>query len=80
MKALLGSQNTWDIIENDYIEPDETEELTNTEKDALNDLRKDKKAPFFIYQGADEFTFEKIANTTTSKQAWKILQNSYIRA
>jgi len=49
MKALLGSQNTWDIVENDYIEPDETEELTNAEKDALKDLRKDKKALFFIY-------------------------------
>jgi len=49
MKALLGSQNTWDIVENDYIEPVKTEELTNAEKDTLKDLRKDKKALFFIY-------------------------------
>ena len=78
MKASLGPQDTWDVIENGYTEPEGTDGLINVQKDALKDLRKkDKMALFFIYQGVDESAFEKIANATTSKQAWQILQNSY---
>ena len=47
MKALLGSQDAWDVVENDYTEPEGTDGLTNAQKDALKDLRKkDKKALF----------------------------------
>jgi len=81
MKALLGSQDAWDIVVNGYTEPEGTDGLTNAQKDTLKHLwKKDKNAIFFFYQGVDESAFEKIANATTSKQAWEILQNSYKRA
>jgi len=78
MKALLGPQDALDVVENDYSESEGTGGLTYAQKDALKDLwKKEKKALFFIYQGVDESTFKKIANATTSKQAWEILQNFY---
>ena len=44
----------------------------------LKSLRKkDKKALFFIYQGMNESSFEKISSATTSKEAWDILEKSY---
>ena len=39
--------------------------------------RKDRKVLFFIYHALDEANFEKVAGTTTSKQAWEILENAY---
>ncbi|XP_073109561.1 uncharacterized protein [Elaeis guineensis] len=74
MKALLGSQDLWDLVEEGYQEPREGEALTNQQRESR---RRDKKILYFIYQSIDESTFEKIAVATTSKQAWEILQNSY---
>ncbi|KAL4387850.1 hypothetical protein GQ457_09G010590 [Hibiscus cannabinus] len=80
MKALLGSQDCWDIVEKGYVEPENAaaeEALTNEEKRALRDARKrDKRALYFIFQAVDESTFEKISEATTAKQAWEILQKS----
>ncbi|GAU17239.1 hypothetical protein TSUD_324430 [Trifolium subterraneum] len=39
--------------------------------------KKDSKALFLIHQCVDSKVFEKIANATTSKDAWDILQKSY---
>jgi len=72
MKSLLGSQDTWDVIENDYTESEGINVLINAQKDALKDLRKkDKKTLFFIYQGVDESAFKRKTKATTSKQAWR---------
>ncbi|KAL4296943.1 hypothetical protein GQ457_12G005360 [Hibiscus cannabinus] len=80
MKALLGSQDCWDIVEKGYVEPENAAAeavLTNEEKRALRDARKrDKRALYFIFQAVDESTFEKISEATTAKQAWEILQKS----
>ncbi|KAL4312664.1 hypothetical protein GQ457_01G025820 [Hibiscus cannabinus] len=80
MKALLGSQDCWGIVEKGYVEPENTtaeEALTNEEKRILRDARKrDKRALYFIFQVVDESTFEKISDATTAKQAWEILQKS----
>ncbi|XP_058745959.1 uncharacterized protein LOC131618819 [Vicia villosa] len=74
MKALLGSQDVWDVVEKGFKEQDEAS-LSQGAKDTFKESRKrDKKALFLIYQSVDEDTFEKISNATTTKEAWDKLQ------
>ncbi|XP_058778162.1 uncharacterized protein LOC131652336 [Vicia villosa] len=74
MKALLGSQDVWDVVEKGVKEQDEAS-LSQSAKDTLKESRKrDKKTLFLIYQSVDEDTFEKISNATTAKEAWDKLQ------
>ncbi|XP_019248306.1 PREDICTED: uncharacterized protein LOC109227559 [Nicotiana attenuata] len=67
MKALLGAYDVWEQVESGV---DETEDAAATNK-------KDQKALTLIHQGLDDKMFEKVANATTSKQAWDILQTSF---
>ncbi|XP_061356055.1 chromatin modification-related protein EAF7-like [Gastrolobium bilobum] len=78
MKALLGSQDVWEVVEKGYDEPKEGVTLSQTQRDSLNDSRKrDKKALYLIYQGLDRDAFEKISEAATAKEAWEKLQTSY---
>ena len=78
MKALLRSQDVWEIVEQGYNEPQEGATLSQAQRDSLKDSRKrDKKALYLIYQGLDEDAFEKISEATTAKEAWEKLQTSY---
>ncbi|KAK4253218.1 hypothetical protein QN277_010548 [Acacia crassicarpa] len=78
MKALLGSQDVWEMVEKGYNEPQEGATLSQAQRDSLKDSRKrDKKALYLIYQGLDEDAFEKISKATTAKEAWEKLQTSY---
>ncbi|XP_061341938.1 uncharacterized protein LOC133288237 [Gastrolobium bilobum] len=78
MKALLGSQDVWEVVEKGYDEPKEGVTLSQTQRDSFKDSRKrDKKALYLIYQGLDEDAFEKISEATTAKEAWEKLQTSY---
>ena len=74
MKALLGSQDVWEIVEKSYMEPGDESMLSQNQRNVLQaSKKKDQMTLSFIHQALDEQTFEKIASATTSKQAWEIL-------
>ncbi|KAK4269386.1 hypothetical protein QN277_022549 [Acacia crassicarpa] len=78
IKALLGSQDVWEMVEKGYNESQEGATLSQAQRDSLKDSRKrEKKALYLIYQGLDEDAFEKISEATTVKEAWEKLQTSY---
>ncbi|KAJ4722910.1 Retrovirus-related Pol polyprotein from transposon TNT 1-94 [Melia azedarach] len=81
IKALLGAQDVWEVVEKGYNEPRDDvaiSVLTQAQRDTLKDSRKrDKKALYIIYQALDDDAFEKISNATSAKQAWNKLQTSY---
>ena len=78
MRALLGSQDVWEMVEKGYEEPQDDATLSANQRQSLQDSRKkDSKARYLIYQGLEEPDFEKISQATTSKQVWEILRNSY---
>jgi len=62
MKALLGTQDIWEIVEKGYPKPENEGSLSQTQKDSLRDSRKiGKKTLYLIYHGLDDNAFEKVA-------------------
>ncbi|PHT36714.1 hypothetical protein CQW23_24414 [Capsicum baccatum] len=80
MQVLLGAIDCWDIVEAGYEMPENAAAeaaLSNEKKEVLRKNRiRDKKALNAIHQSVDESAFEKIAQATTSREAWEILQKS----
>ncbi|KAF3655129.1 putative F-box protein-like [Capsicum annuum] len=77
MKVILGSQNVWDIVDKGYTKFANEETLSQNEKEVLIKIRKiDQYALTLFHQCLDDGMFEKMADATTSKKAWEILQNS----
>ena len=69
MKALLGSQDAWEVVEKGFEEPKDTTGYTAAQNKALKELRsKDKVALYMLFRAVDESDFEKIARATTSKE------------
>ena len=81
LKAFLGSQECFDIVQTGYDEPESKERedaLQEAQKQALKvNRKKDNKAKTIIYQGLDEDIFEIIASAETSHDIWEALQQKY---
>jgi gag-polypeptide of LTR copia-type len=78
MKALLGSQDVWEVIELGYIEHATLQGLMNNQVKELKESReKNKTALYLMYQAVDESGFEKIAGAKTTKEAWETLEKAY---
>ena len=74
MKALLGSQDAWEMVEEGFEEPKDTMGYTVAQNKALKELRsKDKATLYMLFRAVDESGFEKIVRATTSKEAWDTL-------
>jgi gag-polypeptide of LTR copia-type len=78
MKALLGSQDAWEVVEEGFEEPTNTTGYTAAQNKALKEARsKDKATLYMLFRAVDESSFEKIAGATTSKEAWDILEKVF---
>ena len=70
MKALLDSQENWEVVENGHVEPKNNTNWANAQMTVLQkSCRKDKATLYILYQDMNEFDFEKIENAITSKEA-----------
>ncbi|KAH0711345.1 hypothetical protein KY289_007304 [Solanum tuberosum] len=70
MKTILKSQDLWDLVECGFADHDEGNKLRSNKQ-------KDAKALVFIQQVVHDSVFSRIATTTTSNQAWTILQKEF---
>ncbi|XP_058760440.1 uncharacterized protein LOC131633767 [Vicia villosa] len=78
MKALLGSLDVWEVVEEGFEEPETTTGNTTAQNKALKETRsKDKTTLYMLFRAVDESGFEKIAGSTTSKQAWDTLETAF---
>lgn len=78
MKVLYESQDLWNFVENGYTELIPVEGITPQQ--ILEDKEKkkrDRKALFFLFQSVDEYIFERISSSKTSKEAWDVLHKTY---
>ncbi|KAI3937122.1 hypothetical protein MKX01_015337 [Papaver californicum] len=78
MRALLGSQDLWEMVKEGFEEPTNTTGYTAAQNKALKETRsKDNAALYMLFRAVDESGFEKIAGATTSKEAWDILEKVF---
>ena len=79
MKALFGFQEILDVVEKGVDAPREGD--SEAQRASLREMKKkDIKALVMIYQCVDDPHFEKLAGTTTAKEAWETLNKAYAGA
>jgi hypothetical protein len=60
----------WDIVETEYVEPENDALLTVQQLKLLKEKKvADKTTLYILYQGVDEAEFEKVVKSITSKEA-----------
>ncbi|KAL5767483.1 hypothetical protein ACOSP7_014091 [Xanthoceras sorbifolium] len=73
MKTLFISQDLWNLIEDEYEEPESAIVLASwsdaKKKEFKENKKKDAKALFFIQQGVSKTIFPRISFTSKSKEA-----------
>ncbi|TYI50043.1 hypothetical protein E1A91_D12G074900v1, partial [Gossypium mustelinum] len=70
MKALLESQDGWEVVQEGFVELTTTAGYTTTQNKELKEMRSKYKATLYmLFRAIDESGFEKIASATTSKEA-----------
>ncbi|XP_022946907.1 uncharacterized protein LOC111450848 [Cucurbita moschata] len=75
MKALFGSQDAWEVVEEGFKEPKDTMGYTAAQNKALKKLRsKDKATLYMLFRAVG---FEKIVRATTSKEVWDTLEKVF---
>lgn len=75
MKVIFDYHELLGVVDSGVpdLEANASDEKTITHREN----KKDKKALFLIHQGVNDDVFEKIATTTTFKEAWDILLTTY---
>ncbi|XP_074373923.1 uncharacterized protein LOC141714294 [Apium graveolens] len=78
MKAILGANDVWELVEKGLMVPEDKANLNQVQKDQLQAQRKkDQKAIMIIHQCLDDSMLQKVASATTSKNVWDILNSSF---
>jgi len=78
MKALLESQDCWEVVQEGFEELENTTGYLTVHNKVLKETRsKDKVALYMMYRAIDEAIFEKIVGASTSKEAWNILEKVF---
>ncbi|XP_023006020.1 uncharacterized protein LOC111498898 [Cucurbita maxima] len=78
MKALLGLQDAWEVVEEGFEEPKNTTGYTAAQRKELKELRsKDKATLYMLFWAIEESGFEKIERATTSKETADTLENVF---
>jgi succinate dehydrogenase flavin-adding protein (antitoxin of CptAB toxin-antitoxin module) len=69
VKAWLGFQDVWEMVEKGFEEPIDGEMLTSAQREAMQKTRqKDQQTLTIILQCLDDAIFEIVTNATTAKQ------------
>ncbi|GJV58954.1 ribonuclease H-like domain-containing protein, partial [Tanacetum coccineum] len=75
IRALLGAQDVWELVETGYTEPVSAATLVGNELKVLKETRKkDKTTLYLLFKAVDESGFEKITGAKTFKEARDILE------
>ncbi|XP_074363771.1 uncharacterized protein LOC141705700 [Apium graveolens] len=78
MKAIIGANDVWEIMEKGLEVPENEANLNQVQKDQLQAQRKnDQKAIMIIHQCLDDSMLQKVTSAITSKKVWDTLKSSF---
>lgn len=64
--------NNWEVVENDHVELEKKSQIDRMPRwmCCVQRRTKDKTTLYILYQVVDEFDFEKITSSKSSKEVW----------